>query len=74
VTLEPDGAPPVTLVWVGLEDDEIVAALWVWRKVANIRPNPRVVLWMESGNRTANRQGSAPEFFSVSLVSTSALT
>ena len=50
VTLEPDGAPQVTVVWVGLEADEIVAAhLGVWRKVANIQRDPRVVLSMETG-------------------------
>ncbi len=55
VTLEADGAPQVTLVWVGLEGDEIVAGhLGVWRKVANIRRDPRVVLSMETGGRAAN--------------------
>ena len=50
VTLEPDGTPQVTMVWVGLEDDEIVAGhLGVWRKVANVRRDPRVVLSMETG-------------------------
>lgn len=55
VTLEADGAPQVTLVWVGLEADEIVAGhLGVWRKVANMRRDPRVVLSMETGGRTSN--------------------
>jgi PPOX class probable F420-dependent enzyme len=50
VTLEPDGAPQVTIVWVGLDGDEIVAGhLGQWRKVANIRRDPRVVLSMETG-------------------------
>lgn len=53
VTLESDGTPQVTVVWVGLEDDEIVAGhLEVWRKVANIRRDPRVVLSMETGGHT----------------------
>jgi len=55
VTLEPDGAPQVTLVWVGLEDNEIVAGhLGVWRKVANVRRDPRVVLSMETGGHAPN--------------------
>src|SRR2546421_6065197 len=55
VTLNEDGTPQVTLVWVGLEDDEIVAGhLGVWRKVANMRRNPRVVLSMETGSLAAN--------------------
>ncbi len=55
VTLESDGTPQVTVVWVGLEDDEIVAGhLEVWRKVANIRRDPRVVLSMETGGHAPN--------------------
>jgi PPOX class probable F420-dependent enzyme len=55
VTLEADGAPQVTLVWVGLEADEIVAGhLGVWRKVANMRRDPRVVLSMETSGQTSN--------------------
>jgi len=38
VTLNPDGSPQVTVVWVGLDGDEIVAAhLPEHRKVRNIR-------------------------------------
>jgi PPOX class probable F420-dependent enzyme len=55
VTLEADGTPQVTLVWVGLDGSEIVAGhLGVWRKVANIRRDPRVVLSMETGGHAAN--------------------
>ena len=53
VTLEPDGSPQVTCVWVGLEGDEIVSGhLGAWRKVQNLRRDPRVVLSMETGGRT----------------------
>jgi hypothetical protein len=42
-------------VWVGLEDDEIVAGhLGIWRKVANIRRNPHVALSMETGGHAPN--------------------
>jgi PPOX class probable F420-dependent enzyme len=55
VTLEPDGSPQVTMVWVGLEGEEIVAGhLGVWRKVANIGRDPRVALSLETGGRAAN--------------------
>ncbi len=55
VTLDPDGTPQVTLVWVGLENDEIVAGhLGLWRKVTNIRRDPRVVLSMETGGAAPN--------------------
>ncbi len=49
VTLEPDGTPQVTCVWVGLEGDEIVSGhLFASRKVQNIRRDPRVALSMEA--------------------------
>src|SRR5437764_12391922 len=52
VTLEPDGRPQVSIVWVGVEGDEIVAAhLPEHRKVRNIRRDPRVALSVEAGTR-----------------------
>jgi len=52
VTLGPAGDPQVTLVWVGIDNGEIVAAhLGAWQKVKNIRRDPRVVLSMETGQR-----------------------
>jgi PPOX class probable F420-dependent enzyme len=58
VTLEPDGQPQVSIVWVGLDEDEIVAAhLPEHRKVRNIRRDPRVALSVESG--TKNEMGLA---------------
>jgi len=52
VTLGAGGDPQVTLVWVGIENNEIVAAhLGAWQKVRNIRRDPRVVLSMETGQR-----------------------
>ncbi len=53
VTIEPDGSPQVSCVWVELDGDEIVSGhLGAWRKVANIRRDPRVVLSMETGGRS----------------------
>jgi PPOX class probable F420-dependent enzyme len=52
VTLEPDGRPQVSIVWVGLDGDELVAAhLPEHRKVRNIRRDPRVALSVEAGTR-----------------------
>jgi PPOX class probable F420-dependent enzyme len=49
VTLEPDGHPQVSCVWVGLEDGDIVfASLGPRRKLDNIRRDPRVALSIES--------------------------
>ena len=48
VTLERDGRPQVSCVWVGLEDGDIVfASLGERRKLDNIRRDPRVALSME---------------------------
>jgi PPOX class probable F420-dependent enzyme len=52
VTLGSGGDPHVTLVWVGIENGEIVAAhLGAWQKVRNVRRDPRVVLSVETGER-----------------------
>jgi PPOX class probable F420-dependent enzyme len=54
VTLNPDGSPQVTIVWAGLDGDEIVAAhLAEHRKVRNVRNDPRVALSIETGKRNA---------------------
>ena len=54
VTLEPDGRPQVTIVWVGLDGDEIVAGhLPDHRKLGNIRRDERVALSLEAGGRNA---------------------
>jgi PPOX class probable F420-dependent enzyme len=58
VTLEPDGRPQVSIVWVGLDGDEIVAGhLPDHRKLRNIRRDPRVALSIEAG--THNEIGLA---------------
>ncbi len=49
-TLNPDGSPQVSVVWVGLEADEIVCGhLPEHQKVRNIRRDPRVALSMLTG-------------------------
>jgi PPOX class probable F420-dependent enzyme len=44
-TLNPNGSPQVTVVWVGIEGEELVMGhLAVHQKVKNIRRDPRVAL------------------------------
>ncbi len=45
VTLNPDGGPQVTCVWVGLDGDELVTAhLGRYLKVKNVERDPRVAI------------------------------
>jgi PPOX class probable F420-dependent enzyme len=49
VTVNADGSPHVTIVWVGLDADELVIGkLHVDQKVRNIRRDPRVALSIEA--------------------------
>ena len=51
VTLNEDGSPQITCVWVGLDGDEIVCAhVPRLRKIENIMREPRVALSMEGAN------------------------
>ena len=52
VTINPDGSPQVAIVWVGLEDDEIVAGHLnpAQHKVRNIQRDPRVAISIETAN------------------------
>jgi len=76
VTLNRDGSPQVTVVWVGLEGDEVVAGhLPRNRKVRNIERDPRVAISLEATTKSAMglteyavlygeariQQGGAPE-------------
>ncbi|HTX06979.1 MAG TPA: PPOX class F420-dependent oxidoreductase [Solirubrobacteraceae bacterium] len=44
-TVNPDGSPQVTVIWVGLDGDDLVSGhmRW-WKKLRNIERDPRVVL------------------------------
>jgi PPOX class probable F420-dependent enzyme len=76
VTLNKDGSPQVTCVWVGLEGDEIVSGhLRPQQKIRNIERDPRVTLSVETPNvnpmglreylvvhgRARIQEGGAPE-------------
>ena len=56
ITLNSKGAPQVTVIWVGIENDEfVVSHLALHQKIKNIRRDPRVALSM-LGDKT-NAQG-----------------
>ena len=63
VTVNPDGSPQVSCVWVGLEGDEIVSGhLGRWQKVRNVERDPRVSFSVETD--TLNEIG-LPEYLVV---------
>jgi PPOX class probable F420-dependent enzyme len=44
-TINPDGSPQVSVVWIGLDGDHVVSAhMSHYRKLKNIERDPRVVL------------------------------
>ncbi len=53
VTLNPDGSPQVSIVWVGLEGNEIVSGHLseTRQKLRNVRRDPRVALSFETEGR-----------------------
>lgn len=54
VTVNPDGGPQISVVWIGLDDDEIVIGhLPGGRKVSNIARDPRVALTVEADGANA---------------------
>src|SRR4030095_4171465 len=54
VTINADGSPHVSIVWGGLDGDEIVSGhLGARQKLRNVQHDPRVVLSLETGHRNA---------------------
>lgn len=54
VTLNPDGSPQVTLVWIGLDGDDILSAhLPENQKVKNIRRDPRVAISLQASTKSS---------------------
>jgi predicted pyridoxine 5'-phosphate oxidase superfamily flavin-nucleotide-binding protein len=52
VTLNKDGSPQVSIVWVGLDGDEIVCAHQnLYQKLKNIQRDARVALSMVTGEK-----------------------
>ncbi len=53
VTLDADGAPHVSLAWVGLDDDELViGTLFDQAKLRNLRADPRIALSFQAPGRS----------------------
>lgn len=76
VTLNPDGSPQVSIIWVGLDGGDIVSGhLREQQKLRNIRRDPRVAITLETGvtnpmglreylivhGRATIEEGGAPE-------------
>ena len=76
VTLNSDGSPQVSCVWVGLDGDDIVSGhLGNWQKLKNVTRDPRVSISLESAEvnelgmreylvvhgRATIEEGGAPE-------------
>jgi PPOX class probable F420-dependent enzyme len=54
VTLNRDGSPQVTLIWIGLDGDDLVAGhLREHVKVKNIRRDPRVAISLETNTKSS---------------------
>jgi PPOX class probable F420-dependent enzyme len=54
VTLNPDGSPHVTLVWIGIEGENLVTAhLPKNQKVKNVLRDPRVVVSLQANTKSA---------------------
>ena len=54
VTINRDGSPQVTCVWVGMDGDEIVSAhLFPQQKLRNVERDPRIALSLEATGANA---------------------
>ena len=54
VTLNPDGSPQLTVVWIGIDGDDLVAGhLPENQKVKNIRRDPRVAISFQANTKSA---------------------
>jgi len=44
-TINPDGSPQVTVIWIGLDGDDLVSGHMTWqRKLRNVERDPRVAV------------------------------
>jgi PPOX class probable F420-dependent enzyme len=76
VTINPDGSPQISMVWVGVEDDELaVASLTPRQKLKNVRRDPRVALAFESPDSdTGQERGSGGLRFYLAVNGTARVT
>jgi PPOX class probable F420-dependent enzyme len=53
-TVNADGSPQVSVVWIGIDGEEFVTAhMGAWQKVKNVRRDPRVALSLLAGGTNA---------------------
>src|SRR4051812_3342115 len=49
ITLNPDGSPQVTAIWIALDGDDIVSGhMRLYQKLRNVVRDPRVVISLEA--------------------------
>ena len=49
VTLNPDGSPQLTVVWIGLDGDDVISAhMSIYRKLRNLQRDPRIAISMQA--------------------------
>jgi PPOX class probable F420-dependent enzyme len=49
VTINPDGSPQVTVVWIALDGDDVISAhMSMYRKLRNVERDPRVSISIEA--------------------------
>ena len=54
-TVNADGSPQLSVIWVGLDGDDLVSGhMGAWQKVKNLAREPRVVLSLEGDTRLPN--------------------
>jgi PPOX class probable F420-dependent enzyme len=54
-TVNADGSPQLSVIWVGRDGDELVSGhMGAWQKVRNLQREPRVVLSLEGDTRMPN--------------------
>lgn len=76
VTINPDGSPQVSMVWVGVEVGELcVASLTPRQKLRNVRRDPRVAITFESPEHdVAGERGSGGLRFYLGIRGTARIT
>ena len=54
-TVNPDGTPQLSVMWVGVDGDELVSAhMGAWQKVRNLQRDPNIVLSFEGDTSEPN--------------------
>jgi PPOX class probable F420-dependent enzyme len=76
VTINRDGSPQLSMVWVGVDGDElVVAALTQRQKLRNIRRDPRVAISFESPEHDVHgERGSGGLQFYLAIQGTARIT